>query len=453
MDDDLLVLLCGVTSLSCDDDDDDESEHATARRQSPSWRCRALRARRRACAVPRVAKRVPFARRLRGEHLAAGMTLTTCAALSADARSRAQLEDTNNPSRAARELRRAARLCDDDDEAARLFAALALCEIRLGAPRRALAACDEAPCETAAIARARATAHSTLLEFDRAARWCERAIHLGDKAHYALGVCHLGRLDHAAAYRAFARGFLDGGTSSVLDDARRLETQLAKRLSYYPRVAPDLDTVARKLAAYSDTTASCPPSFVFKTAPVLVDPRECDALVAAAVDADVWRSDRHGAHPTCDVAVVDLGAEALAIVNRWLEHVLLPLAAARAFQNARTTRGLAVHDAFVVKYCAESAAHAALPIHQDQALVSMTVGLNPLADYEGGGLWFEHHPDTSVGTVVPCDRGQAVVFASSLRHAALAVTQGQRFVLALFLYRTDNDGDHEERPAASSPAE
>jgi hypothetical protein len=52
---------------------------------------------------------------------------------------------------------------------------------------------------------------------------------------------------------------------------------------------------------------------------------------------------------------------------------------------------VAVHDAFIVKYrqdpkCATSQRH--LPLHADQSTHSLTIALNPLGDYEGGGTYF-----------------------------------------------------------------
>ena len=56
--------------------------------------------------------------------------------------------------------------------------------------------------------------------------------------------------------------------------------------------------------------------------------------------ADAWRDDRHGAVPTTDVALADLGGEALALFNGLLASALLPLAA-RTFGESRRFR---VHE-------------------------------------------------------------------------------------------------------------
>ena len=88
--------------------------------------------------------------------------------------------------------------------------------------------------------------------------------------------------------------------------------------------------------------------------------------------------------PTTDVALADLGGEALALFNGLLASALLPLAA-RTFGESRRFR---VHDAFLVKYDA-AGGQVDLPVHADQAHVSLTVALNGLGDYDGGGTRFE----------------------------------------------------------------
>jgi hypothetical protein len=58
-----------------------------------------------------------------------------------------------------------------------------------------------------------------------------------------------------------------------------------------------------------------------------------------------------------------------------------------------------VHDAFVVKY--DAAAQRGLPMHCDQSVYSLTLALNPLDAYAGGGTFFE-----SLSTSLRPDVGQ-----------------------------------------------
>jgi hypothetical protein len=339
------------------------------------------------------------------------------------------------------------------------------------------------------------------------------------EASYGLGVCRLGACRHGDAYRAFAKGLLasrvcnDAHTAptapaspGAFDAAGALRREVAKRGAYYPRVAgATLAAVAAALAggAAGDVPETAPgvaeaswlvahgvrrpeahgvgadefagdalvgklmrePSYdlVFATVAPVAPPADCARLVALAEAADAWRDDRHGAVPTTDVALADLGGEALALFNGLLASALLPLAA-RTFGESRRFR---VHDAFLVKYDA-AGGQVDLPVHADQADVSLTVALNGLGDYDGGGTRFEAAdgtarrappavpndalappltraapPRPAAGGVVRPDVGEVVVFASRLRHAAAPITRGRRYVLAVFLY------DHDAAAAAA----
>lgn len=386
-----MEFFCGVADLTLDSDGEGEPRRAAPLR--PLNRPKHTK--------KRVVRRAPFARRLRGEHRAASMTLVETTSLSAEAATRARDGDP-------RALRVAARLCDDAAVAAQLYAALAACEAKTN-PGRALAACDEglAMCgDHDTLANVKASALAQLGRYDDAVAVC--------RDDYTKGLCYLGACDHGAAYRAFAHGFL-----RAKDD--KLTAAVDKRVKYYPSEAADLDTAARRLVAAKTVPVHVAP--LRRTTGRLVAVEECAELVRMA-QASVWTTTRHDAYPTRDVAVIGLGTDGLCLVNRWLKDALLPVVEAH-FGHPGTWR---VQDAFVVKYTQGDS----LPVHQDQALVSLTVGLNSLHDYDGGGLRF--FSDDEDGVDVACDVASAVVFASSLRHAANEVTRGTRFILAVFLY-------------------
>ena len=146
-----------------------------------------------------------------------------------------------------------------------------------------------------------------------------------------------------------------------------------------------------------------------------------------------------------------------------LRHRLLPLvASAPGFEPTLTPIGgaasLRVHDAFIIKYSAgegsaagggggdggggEAAAAAAaaaevsktvqaeLHRHCDQSLLSFTIGLNPCAEYKGGGTHFDYD---GIGTV-HSDEGCFTAFPGNLFHSGAAVTKGTRYIIVLFLY-------------------
>jgi predicted 2-oxoglutarate/Fe(II)-dependent dioxygenase YbiX len=87
-----------------------------------------------------------------------------------------------------------------------------------------------------------------------------------------------------------------------------------------------------------------------------------------------------------------------------------------------------VHDAFVVRYDAD--AQRFLPAHVDQSEISVTLALNALGEYEGGGTTF---PDPLRVTARP-DIGGVVAFGGDLRHAGAPVTKGVRYIVAAFLF-------------------
>ena len=95
---------------------------------------------------------------------------------------------------------------------------------------------------------------------------------------------------------------------------------------------------------------------------------------------------------------------------------------------------LRVSDAFVVRY--DAARQAGLPVHADDSHLSLTIALNELSEYEGGGTSFEE-----VGVTVRPERGCAVAFPGSLRHGGQCITLGVRYIIAAFLFV---DGGWEE---------
>mmetsp|Transcript_39896 Transcript_39896/g.96997 ORF Transcript_39896/g.96997 Transcript_39896/m.96997 type:complete len:339 (-) Transcript_39896:539-1555(-) len=87
---------------------------------------------------------------------------------------------------------------------------------------------------------------------------------------------------------------------------------------------------------------------------------------------------------------------------------------------------LRIFDVFVVKYDADQQSY--LSVHRDSSLISVTVQLNPSDDFEGGGMSIE-----ALDTVVELSQGQAVTFASNIRHGGNKVTTGLRYILVGFL--------------------
>jgi hypothetical protein len=115
---------------------------------------------------------------------------------------------------------------------------------------------------------------------------------------------------------------------------------------------------------------------------------------------------------------------ALEILNNALEARIFP---ALAWQFGVSATRLRVFDAFIVKYAA--GAQRSLPLHTDQSILSGTIALNCLGEFEGGGTWFE---DLQMAIRVP--KGHSITFNGSAEHAGQAITKGVRYILALFFY-------------------
>jgi len=60
----------------------------------------------------------------------------------------------------------------------------------------------------------------------------------------------------------------------------------------------------------------------------------------------------------------------------------------------------------------DAAKQCSLPLHCDQSQYSLTVALNSLSEYEGGGTFFAH-----TGEAVNCDIGGVISFEGGLLHS------------------------------------
>lgn len=163
-----------------------------------------------------------------------------------------------------------------------------------------------------------------------------------------------------------------------------------------------------------------------------------------------WDTVRHSSVKTTDVAVEDVPQ-----LRPWLRELLrtrlCPLVhhaypkladgSSTMEKNAHNEpceshSRVRVHDAFIVRYDADTDGSFSLPEHSDTSAVSFTVALNSSSkgDFEGGGTWFEALGEDRRGMVVDAEMGHAVAFAGPLRHAGYPVEKGVRIILVLFLY-------------------
>ena len=178
----------------------------------------------------------------------------------------------------------------------------------------------------------------------------------------------------------------------------------------------------------------------------------CNFLIQSAKDAAAkrggWTTDRHVHAPTCDIPAFELDPSAVRWVRRGFHSVLLPLvASALPPELGLSANNLRIQDCFVVRYDGKEEGQgqiqnsdgengpgfASLKPHEDESLVSLTIALNDMSDYDGGGLFI-----ASTGDLLNGDAGTVLSFAGGLVHGGYPVTRGTRWILTVFLYIDKN---------------
>jgi predicted 2-oxoglutarate/Fe(II)-dependent dioxygenase YbiX len=264
----------------------------------------------------------------------------------------------------------------------------------------------------------------------RAGEAASAGIAVGEAEH-ALGVSRLALGRWSAAHAAWA----DGARAAPEHPA--LQAQAAKDGSYWPAPNAPYDEVTHGPAAAPAFTlvplgAGSSPAVL--TAAPLLDAAGCARVVAAAEAAASsgggWTTARH-----YDVPTTDMPLHTIPPLLRWfngaLRRSIAPLLAA-AYPGVVFAGRVRVHDAFVVRYDAAAQRH--LPVHRDQSVFSLTIALNPRAEFEGGGTYF-----ADARTVVCPDAGHVLAFSGETRHGGEPITAGVRYIIAAFLYIADNE--------------
>ncbi len=143
-----------------------------------------------------------------------------------------------------------------------------------------------------------------------------------------------------------------------------------------------------------------------------------------------WTTSRHYAVPTTDIPI-----HSVPKLFGWLSKILLPrilpIMSKYFFASHHSCGGTVravVHDAFLVKYDAE-AGQRHLPLHTDESTHSLTVALNSIDEYDGGGTYF----DCLNGAIRPT-RGQILAFDGNLLHGGDPLLTGMRYIVAVFLF-------------------
>lgn len=154
---------------------------------------------------------------------------------------------------------------------------------------------------------------------------------------------------------------------------------------------------------------------------------ECKRLIDIANEAGMWTTGRHHAVPTNDVPIHQV-PELLDWFCAWMEQECEPLLMQQFQIDNPQEKRFYVHDAFVVRYGGSKERSNHLTCHLDECTHSLVICLNK--DFEGGGTYFH-----DFNTVLSPKVGEVVSFkGDTLRHGGDVVTQGTRFILAVFLY-------------------
>jgi hypothetical protein len=157
-----------------------------------------------------------------------------------------------------------------------------------------------------------------------------------------------------------------------------------------------------------------------------LDPDAAAGLVALADDTDLWGNDPDDPVPGEEVSLAVLSPRLFVRVEEHLDAVVIPALLLHWPEIAWN----GVHDAFVIRYTAASAAFGAgLRLHHDVAQISGAVRLND--GYRGGALEFPRQHWTNVAAPV----GDLVVWPSLVTHphASAPVSRGTKYGLTIWL--------------------
>ena len=234
------------------------------------------------------------------------------------------------------------------------------------------------------------------------------------------------RLEHAAEVE---RGFSLFGEQAVDNDSSPTIQSFT-----------DQDFVVRAVGsgrAGPDEASLGHGDHIFQTTRPIVSDAECEALIQ---EANAVITQRLESESTLDPAgtatptnsqLGEAPVSSLPQARQWLRKALherfFPLLESRFGVKAAD---LTLHDALIIGYGYFGGGSNSQPVHRDSSLLSLNVALSPLADYQGGGTFFEGlSPESST---VYNERGHVLCHAGGNAHAGRGIAQGHRWVLVLF---------------------
>jgi hypothetical protein len=204
--------------------------------------------------------------------------------------------------------------------------------------------------------------------------------------------------------------------------------------------APSLDCTVHTLGARRGKR------LVVSTRP-LFSAAECSRAIQAAeghaASNGGWTTARHHAVPTTDIPLHEC-PPLLAWLTSAMETRLGPLLATHFADTVPCRAKVRVHDAFLVRYQAGAQAH--LPLHIDEAHISLTIVLNE--GFVGGGTFF-----AALGRAVSPPIGHVIAFDAEALHGGEPIVRGTRYIIAAFLYVEESAGGAADGAAEQTAAE
>lgn len=186
----------------------------------------------------------------------------------------------------------------------------------------------------------------------------------------------------------------------------------------------------------------------------LFSAEDCAAIVQEAEQQNMWRNAQslaaYARNASTFVSVGDL-PKARSWLDGALAKVLYP-AIESVFPREEfefSVPYLRCSAASIVKYNA-TAGQTSLGVHRDGPLIAVTIPLNPLTDYDGGGTYIEALEDieatsTAAGStgehylssfdgVLKRNTGHVIMHPAALRHGGATITRGLRYIMVVWIF-------------------
>ena len=137
-----------------------------------------------------------------------------------------------------------------------------------------------------------------------------------------------------------------------------------------------------------------------------------------------WTTKRHENYPTTDLPIEYVN-NVFSFINLSFKNTICPII--RNFYNISENCKIKIREGFIVKYEFSNGGQTSLDMHTDVSTVTITILLSDENSFNGGGLRLEN------GSIYYSKKGSLIVFPGSMKHSALPITNGIRYVLVFFV--------------------